>query len=135
MDKEIDEAIADAMAEEEVERETRKAIEAQEEKEDFTDFLKDHLIERLDSSNNTVEIDLDELVILRQKEADLKRLLTVILNELELSYNNEYLRVNEAQNISNALRVLYPDAYDDLLKALIAREEYEKAAAGDKKEG
>ena len=134
MAREIDEAIADAMAEEEVEREQRKAIReqaAEDAKEDLKDFLKDHLIEKLEDDSNTVEIELEELVILRQKEADLKRLLSVILGEFELSYNNEYLRIADDQKIADAVRVLYPEAYEDLLKALVERAEFEKAAGLD----
>ena len=132
MAKEIDEAIADAMAEEEIEKERIKAIHEQateNAKEDFKNILKDHLIDKLD--NNTVEIELDEYIELKKKETDLNRLLSVILGEFELSYNNEYLRIADDQKIADAVRVLYPEAYEDLLKALVERAEFEKAAGLD----
>ena len=118
----IDEMIADAKAEEQVEKEQAKATE-EKEKEDFKEALKAALMPKSDSK---VTIPLSEYVILLQKEADLGRLLDAIVHSLDLGYNDEYLILNKSENVVDAIRVLYPDVYDHLLtKAKLERAENE----------
>lgn len=107
----IDEMIADAKVEEQVEKEQAKATE-ENEKEDFKEALKAALMPKSDSK---VTIPLSEYVILLQKEADLGRLLDAIVHSLDLGYNDEYLILNKSENVVDAIRVLYPDVYDHLL--------------------
>lgn len=107
----IDEMIADAKAEEEVEKEQAKATE-EKAKEDFKEALKAALMPKSDSK---VTIPLSEYVLLLQKEKDLGRILDAIVDGLELGYNKEYLILNKSENVVDAIRVLYPDIYDHLL--------------------
>lgn len=121
---EIDEAIADAIAEEEVTREQEKAaIKTQAEndfKEDLRDALREHFkgaLKRKDDEK--VTIDLQEYLLLKMKEADLDRLLTAILAGAELNYSKDDLRVNGCY-VVDALKILYPEAYENILSDLQA---------------
>ena len=117
---EIDEAIADAIAEEEVKKEQqaeetkthnfRDELEAQL-KDAFSDSLKTR-------KENKVTIDLNEYLILKFKERDLERVVDTILAELRLSYNNEYLRIDNDDNVVDVIKVLYPDVYGGILEDL-----------------
>ena len=112
---EIDEMIADAKAEEET-------------REDFKNKLRDGLKDALEPKSNTkVTIDLSEYVTLKQKDMDLDRLLSTIIDALELirGYSNDYLRLSsEGENaIVNAFKVLYPTAYDNVLAMELSRKE------------
>ena len=108
----IDEMIADAKAEEEVEKEQAKATKEEEKKKEFKDFIKDVFTPINDSK---VTISLREYTLLLQKEIDLQRILDAIVDGLELGYNKEYLILNKRENVVDAIRVLYPDTYDHLL--------------------
>ena len=108
----IDEMIADAKAEEEVEKEQAKATKEEEKKKEFKDFIKDVFTPINDSK---VTISLREYTLLLQKEIDLQRILDAIVDGLELGYNKEYLILNKRENVVDAIRVLYPDIYDHLL--------------------
>lgn len=108
----IDEMIADAKAEEEVEKEQAKATKEEEKKKEFKDFIKDVFTPINDSK---VTISLREYTLLLQKEIDLQRILDAIVDGLELGYNKEYLILNKSENVVDAIRVLYPDIYDHLL--------------------
>lgn len=114
---EIDEAIADAMAEEEVAREQAK------EDSSFRDELRAQLKDAFSESiktnkENKVIISLDEYLILKFKERDLEKVVSTILAELRLSYNQEYLRINDGDNVADVIKVLYPEVYDDILDSL-----------------
>ena len=117
----IEELIADARAEEEVAAEQERAA-----REDFRDTLREQLKEALiPKSDNKVTISLSEYVILKQKEADLDRILNAIVDGLGLSYSKEYLSLKESENVVDAFRVLYPDVYDHLLAAELEHAEHE----------
>lgn len=126
----IEEMIADAKAEEEVAREQERAAKEEKARDDFRDTLREQLKEQLKEalipkSDNKVTISLSEYLILKQKEADLDRILNAIVDGLGLSYSKEYLSLKESENVVDAIRVLYPDAYDALLAAELERAEHE----------
>jgi hypothetical protein len=122
----IEEMIADAKAEEEVAREQERAAKEEKARDDFRDTLREQLKEALiPKSDNKVTINLSEYVILKQKEADLDRILNAIVDGLGLSYSKEYLSLKESENVVDAIRVLYPDVYDALLAAELERAEHE----------
>lgn len=122
----IEEMIVDAKAEEEVAREQERAAREEKAREDFRDTLREQLKEALiPKSDNKVTISLSEYVILKQKEADLDRILNAIVDGLGLSYSKEYLSLKESENVVDAIRVLYPDVYDALLAAELERAEHE----------
>lgn len=131
MGKEIDEAIADALAVEEVEKAQleemlKKGIEEADEKarEDFKDILREHLNSHMPGVK--VEVDLDEYIALKQKETDFDRILTPIMKHLRLSYNEEYLTMDsETLEIVQTLRALYPNEYDNIYKSLLKDKEAE----------
>jgi hypothetical protein len=114
----IEEMIADARAEEEVAREQERAAKEEKAREDFRDTLREQLKEALiPKDDNKVTISLSEYVILKQKEADLDRILNAIVDGLGLNYSKDDLRLGESDNVVSAIRVLYPDVYDALLAA------------------
>ena len=114
----IEEMIADARAEEEVASEQERAAKEEKAREDFRDTLREQLKEALiPKDESKVTISLSEYVILKQKEADLDRILNAIVDGLGLSYNNEYLTLRGDDKVVDAFRVLYPDVYDHLLAA------------------
>lgn len=122
----IEELIADARAEEEVAAEQKRAAKEEKAREDFRDTLREQLKEALLPKNeNKITINLSEYVILKQKEADLDRILNAIVDGLGLSYSKEYLSLKESENVVDAIRVLYPDVYDALLAAELERAEHE----------
>lgn len=120
----IEELIADARAEEEVARlmkdeEDGVRIWAQP---DFRDELRDKLKEAFTPrEEENVRIALREYVTLVNKAMDLDRILNAIVDNLKLSYNNEYLRLDDDDKVVDAFRVLYPEAYDALYAAELDR--------------
>lgn len=122
----IEEMIADAKAEEEVAREQAKAAKEEKAREDFRNALRKGLNEALSNKDDSkVTVSLKEYVILKQKEQDLDRIMSAIVDDLGLSYNNEYLRISSGDNIVDAFRVLYPTAYDTIFEAELERAENE----------
>jgi hypothetical protein len=122
----IEEMIVDAKAEEEVAREQERAAREEKAREDFRDTLRERLKEALiPKDESKVTISLSEYVILKQKEADLDRILNAIVDGLGLSYSKEYLSLKESENVVDAIRVLYPDVYDHLLAAELEHAEHE----------
>ena len=122
----IEEMIVDAKAEEEVAREQERAAKEEKAREDFRDTLREQLKEALiPKSDNKVTISLSEYVILKQKEADLDRILNAIVDGLGLSYSKDYLSLKESEKVVDAIRVLYPDVYDHLLAAELEHAEHE----------
>lgn len=129
-ERDIEEMIADAKAEEEVAREQERAARAAKEekaREDFRDTLREQLKDVLKVRNDEskVTIPLSEYVILKQKEADLDRILNALVDDLELNYVKDALRIRGGERAIEAIRVLYPEAYDTLLAAEIDRAERE----------
>jgi hypothetical protein len=122
----IEELIADAKAEEEVAAEQERAAKEEKAREDFRDTLRERLKEALiPNDESKATISLNEYVILKQKEADLDRILNAIVDGLGLSYSKEYLSLRESEKVVDAFRVLYPDVYDHLLAAELERAEHE----------
>jgi len=121
----IEEMIADAKAEEEVAREQERAAKEEKAREDFRDTLREQLKEAFSNKDDKVKVSLKEYVILKQKEADLDRILNAIVDGLGLSYNNEFLYLKNDGRVSDTFRVLYPDVYDHLLAAELERAEHE----------
>jgi hypothetical protein len=114
----IEEMIADARAEEEVAAEQERAAKEEKAREDFRDTLREQLKEALiPKDDNKVTINLSEYLILKQKEADLDRILNAIVDGLGLNYSKDDLKLGESDNVVSAIRVLYPDVYDALLAA------------------
>lgn len=123
----IEEMIADAKAEEEVAREQERAAKEEKAREDFRDTLRAQLKDALKVRNDEskVTIPLSEYVILKQKEADLDRILNALVDDIELNYSKDALRIRGGERAIEAIRVLYPEAYDALLAAEIDRAERE----------
>ena len=122
----IEEMIADAKAEEEVAREQAKAAKEEKAREDFRNVLRKGLNEALNNKDDSkVTISLKEYVILKQKEQDLDRIMSAIVDNLELSYSREFLRLKDSDNLVDTFRVLYPTAYDIILAEELNRLENE----------
>ena len=126
----IEEIIADARAEEEVAREQAAAKEKT-----FKDELREKLKETFrPREEERVTITLSEYVILTNKAMDLDRVLNTIVDNLTLSYNKEYLRLDDEGKVVDAFRVLYPEAYGALYAAELDRlKEYDELINGEKK--
>lgn len=122
----IEEMIVDAKAEEEVAREQERAAREEKAREDFRDTLRERLKEALiPKDESKVTISLSEYVILKQKEADLDRILNALVDDLELNYCKDALRIGGGERAIEAFRVLYPDVYDHLLAAELEHAEHE----------
>ena len=126
----IEEIIADARAEEEVARDMAKSA-----TNDFKDELRDKLKEAFTPrEEESVRIELREYVTLVNKAMDLDRVLNAIVDNLQLSYNKEYLRLVDDDKVVDAFRVLYPEAYGALYAAELERlKEYDELINGEKK--
>ncbi len=124
---ELEELIADARAEEEVAAEQERAAREEKAREDFRNTLREQLKDALKVRNDEskVTIPLSEYVILKQKEADLDRILNALVDDIELNYSKDALRIRGGERAIEAIRVLYSDVYDHLLAAEIDRAERE----------
>lgn len=109
--KEIEEMIADAKAEEEVRKDN-----------EFRTQLKNGLKDALDVSPR-VEIPLAEYVALKQQETDLNRLLHAILDNLELNYSGDALRLKDYDTLANIFKCLYNEAYLHIMAAELEQRE------------
>lgn len=109
----IEEMIADARAEEEVAREQQEKAADKRFREQLREQLKDVLNTKAESEK--VTISLDEFLTLSLKAKDLDRLLNAIVSEAKLSYNKKYL-TTDGETVVNTFKVLYPEAYDHLLE-------------------
>lgn len=118
----IEEIIADAKAEEEVAREQAKATKEEKASEDFKELLREQLKDVLKPKKDDTKItlSLQEYVILRQKEQDLERILSAIVDNLELGYSRD-LTIKSDRRVIGTFRALYPEAYDTLLAAELER--------------
>ncbi len=96
----IDEVIADAMTEETLEARMKKAIET-----------------KKPSFQPKATIDLEEYVMLRQIEADHKRLLGLIIDACDLGYSKTELRMY-GDDVLQYIRMIYPEEYETRLAEL-----------------
>lgn len=118
----IEEMIVDAKAEEEVKAEQEKAAKVKKAKEDFRKQLSEQLREAFSTKEDAkVTISLSEYVLLKQKEIDLERIVNNLLNGLVLSYNNEYLKYGDGEEIGNLIKLLYPELYDGIFAEELER--------------
>lgn len=113
--KTIDEIIADAKAEEEVEK-------------DFRNSLKHELAQDIGAQKEeqTVTISLEEYLYFNAKNMDFDRVMSAIVKDAALSYDKERLIVSDRENIFNTIKVLFPDIYDTLLKRLLKEDKEEE---------
>lgn len=108
----IDEAIADAKAEEEVNQANIK---------DFRDQLREKLAETFVPTpipQQTISIDLEEYVQLRQRALELDRLIAEIEDNLMLAYGCDALYLKDNQKVLATYKTFYPDAYAFILERL-----------------
>lgn len=97
----IEEMIADAQAEEAVKNSTETTTER---------------IEKPVEQN--VSINLQEYIVLKNKELDLDRLIAAIVNNVELNYDGSALDIKNSRRLVEAFRILYPEAYEDLYNSI-----------------
>lgn len=114
----IEELIADAKAEEEVRKEQQPCKDFS-----FRDELESHLKEAFSDiktrRESKVTIDLNEYLILKFKERDLERIVATILDKLILNYTKDGLKLyDQWDDISNIIKTLYPEVYEDILYTL-----------------
>ena len=69
-----------------------------------------------------VSIPVAEYVMLKQKERDLELLAMSIMEDLELSYDKENLRVSDGKSIVGAFKTLYNVAYETILEEYKAKD-------------
>jgi hypothetical protein len=120
----IEELIADAKAEEEV----RKGQPCNDFS--FREELESHLKEAFSDikarRESKVTIDLNEYLILKFKERDLERIVATILDKLTLNHDKSGLWIYDHEDdISNIIKVLYPEVYQDVLYDLQEKEKKE----------
>lgn len=115
--KNIDETIADALAEEEVKKmnESKKIT--------LTDV-------KTMKPEPMIEVQVDEYVSLRQLKYDLERIVRAIVSDLKLNYSGDAL-YSAGEETLKAFEVIYPDMAALMLKELKERKA-EKAAQKDK---
>jgi len=111
--KRIEDIIAEAKAEEELLNQEVSAGDT-----DFREAIKKTLEENL-KDRPKVTIDLEEYILLRQKDKDLERLLHTILDCLVLNYLSDDLMIKDEQKIRDTIEILYPAAYNAILEAEI----------------
>ena len=116
MDKNIDEMIADARAEEQVAREQEKATKEN----SFKEELRGKIREALDlhdaiKDKTKVTVSLEEYITLNNKSMDLDRIINAIVSGLRLGYSKDKLRLYDEERVTETFRALYPEAYDAIL--------------------
>ena len=114
MRKEIDEAIADALAEEQVAKAFEQAEAKGKEEQRNREFFKSLMRGESLADKREVTITLSEYVELKDKERDLDLILKAIIEGMGLSYNNEYIYLKNEGEVTNVFRILYPDVYESL---------------------
>lgn len=106
---------------EEAKAEEKAAEEKKEEK--FRNELRKGLEEALNvKKEQQVSIPVAEYVVLKQKERDLELLAMAIMEDLELSYDKEKLRVSDGKSIVGAFKTLYNVAYETILEEYKAKD-------------
>lgn len=127
----IDEIIADAMAEEEVKREQEKTKAKKKAADNFKKELKESLVnmvaELAPQAEQTVKISLSEYIGLVYTLRDLELLKAVLFNNMELSYNKEYVKLTNDGEIINVLKLLYPTEYNEAYKKLFNNTDTDEA--------
>lgn len=99
----IDEVIAEAMAEEEVKK----------------DMKESKIPNNIFRSETKVSVDLNEYVTLKIMEKDFSSILSIICEGLELNYDKDGLRYNGDYNaLAEAIKVIYPDIYSSIFAEL-----------------
>lgn len=97
----IDEIIAEAMAEEEV-------------KKDMADSKAN-----IFKTDTKVTIDLNEYVTLKILEKDFSSILSIICEGLELNYNKDDLIYDaDRSTLANTIKIIYPDIYSSIFAEL-----------------
>lgn len=110
------EAIADAIAEEEVAKEQlRKKMQ------EATEQAKKNFKERLGTVKPMVTITMDEYTVLK----DAMRVINLIWDNLRLGYDKTYVRIEEDREILLALKLFFPEKYTEELKRLQAEDDDE----------
>ena len=99
----IDEMIADAIAEEEVKNDNKGMFSKYNEAE--------------------ITIPLKEYLSLKLMSADFDRIMKGVMNSFGLNYNGESLRVNNGESITEVMNVLYPDIMENLFEELKEKEQ------------
>ena len=95
----IDEMIADAQAEEKT---------------------RENIAERIDKAfatkrSDVIEISLGEYLTLKQRSLDMDRLMQAIINNLELGYHKDELRLN-GEEVVETFKALFRPLHDEILK-------------------
>lgn len=103
---EIDEAIADAMAEEEAKKEG-------------------FMIPSYETKAK-ITIDLEEYIDLRIKERDFSLIMSVITEYMGLDYRDEDIYFRGNDQLTDAIKLLYPDTAKIILDELKAKKKAEK---------
>jgi hypothetical protein len=100
---------------EEAKAEEKAAEEKKEEK--FRKELRKGLEEALKIKNEQqVSIPVSEYVALKQKERDLELIVMAIMDDLELNYDKEDLRISGGNNTVGTFKTLYNVAYTTILE-------------------
>ena len=127
----IDEIIADAMAEEEVKREQEKTKAKKKAADNFKKELKESLVnmvaELAPQAEQTVKISLSEYIGLVYTLRDLELLKAVLFNNMTLSYSKEYAKLTNDEEIINVLKLLYPTEYNEAYKKLFNNTDTDEA--------
>lgn len=98
----IDEVIADAKAQESVEREN----------------IMDRVNKAFEQKrSDTVTISLEEYLVLRQKAIDFDRILQAITDSLELGYHKDELRIT-GDELVETFRALFGQLYTEIMHEL-----------------
>ena len=122
-ERDIDELIADARAEEEVAREQAKEIKENSFRSELEEQLKDAFSDSLRArKENKVTIDLNEYLVYKFQERDLEKILNAIVEGFKLSYSKEDLFFSDGDAVKETFKVLYPEAYEAILDDLINAE-------------
>lgn len=125
--KNIDEVIADAIAEEEVAKEQAKKNSENKFREELKTCLIDVFKDNAKfSKDNSVTLSLNEFLTLRYKERDLETIITAIISNLALSYDGVRLTLNNKSDVVDVMKVLYPDMYDAILEGLQQKEDLQQ---------
>lgn len=91
--------------------------------EKFENELRKGLEEALNvKKEQQVSIPVSEYVVLKQKERDLELLAMAIMDDLELNYDKEELRISVGKNTVGTFKTLYNVAYTTILGDLKAKE-------------
>lgn len=115
----IDEIIADAMAEEEVAKEQEKARAKKKATDNFKKELRESLInmvaELAPQAEQQIKIDLSEYISLVYMARDLDVFKRAIKRALKLNYSGKELYIGDGDEIADAFKTLYFEEYNNIL--------------------